>query len=313
MFVVKELTLKNFGPYKGTQTVAFPEPPGVIILFGENGRGKTTLLNAIRFALFGKVLGRGSKEIPTSKLINWPALDEGETKASVEIKFKFEGDNYVLTRIIETSKGGRKNDVRIEEFLDKNGSVLNKDQLQRELNKIMPEEVSRFFLFDGELLQEYEDLLIEDDPQGRGIKAQIEKILGVPVIKNAIFHLNEGVKEARKIENKSLQKVKEFEEIAKELDKLEEIIQQLDFEKSETVKTVEDLKREKNSLESFLRNNEKIEKMVVARRKAEESLAERKTELSKKTERVSHFRKTFGVFQLKGRLKRSDRNKKTCV
>ena len=46
----------------------------------------------------------------------------------------------------------------------------------------MPEQISRFFLFDGELLQEYEDLLRDESAMGRQISDAIERILGLPVL-----------------------------------------------------------------------------------------------------------------------------------
>ena len=53
-----ELVLQNFGPYSGKQTInlcpKLTEHPRPIILFGGmNGGGKTTLLDAIRLALYG--------------------------------------------------------------------------------------------------------------------------------------------------------------------------------------------------------------------------------------------------------------------
>ena len=41
------LVIENFGPFKGTQTVDFVDADGVTIIWGNNGRGKTTLLNLI--------------------------------------------------------------------------------------------------------------------------------------------------------------------------------------------------------------------------------------------------------------------------
>ena len=53
-----ELVLQNFGPYAGTQTINLrPEKDGnpcpVILFGGMNGGGKTTLMDAIRLALYG--------------------------------------------------------------------------------------------------------------------------------------------------------------------------------------------------------------------------------------------------------------------
>ena len=48
------MTMHNFGPYKGNQVIDFTDNSGVTIFWGNNGRGKTTLLNAFRYCLFGK-------------------------------------------------------------------------------------------------------------------------------------------------------------------------------------------------------------------------------------------------------------------
>ena len=53
-----KMTLVNFGPYKGEQTIDFTDQSGVTIFWGNNGRGKTTLLNAFRFGLFGTIQRR---------------------------------------------------------------------------------------------------------------------------------------------------------------------------------------------------------------------------------------------------------------
>lgn len=56
------------------------------------------------------------------------------------------------------------------------------EQIEPEIDQFAPEQISRFFLFDGELLQEYESLLIEGSDQGRQIKDAIEQVLGVPAL-----------------------------------------------------------------------------------------------------------------------------------
>ena len=53
MLRIKSLHLKDFGAFKGEQAFDLPDEEGVTVFYGENMRGKTTLLNAFRFALFG--------------------------------------------------------------------------------------------------------------------------------------------------------------------------------------------------------------------------------------------------------------------
>ena len=49
------LTVEDFGPYKNRQTIDFTSDDGVTIIWGIMV-GKTTLLNAFRYALFGKCM-----------------------------------------------------------------------------------------------------------------------------------------------------------------------------------------------------------------------------------------------------------------
>ena len=55
--IINQLTLQNFGIYAGRQTVDLrpPSPAQPVVLFGGlNGGGKTTFLDAIQLALYGK-------------------------------------------------------------------------------------------------------------------------------------------------------------------------------------------------------------------------------------------------------------------
>src|SRR5262249_9562987 len=148
---------------------------GVTIIYGENMRGKTTLLNAIRYALFGKVIARGEKKAVLHQIGNWEtASEKGKYGFKVVLEFEHEGHQYELTREhkprSDVTKPESDIDYQQECFLRKDGTVLGPDQRDSELARIMPETVSRFFLFDGELLQQYEELLRNESEMGRNIK-----------------------------------------------------------------------------------------------------------------------------------------------
>jgi DNA sulfur modification protein DndD len=76
--------------------------------------------------------------------------------------------------------------------------VLPADHFDHEINQIAPEQISRFFLFDGELLDQYEELLVEGSEQGRQIKEAIEQVLGVPSLTNGRHELGAILKAAQK-------------------------------------------------------------------------------------------------------------------
>lgn len=226
MLQFNEIRLEDFGPYKGKQSIEFPDEPGVTIVFGENMRGKTSLLNAIRYALFGNVVGRGTREISLENLINWESRKEGNDSFKIVLEFETGADEYELTREFRpkstVSEPEGEDDFTEETFLKRNGSVLGPDQREQEINEILPEQVSRFFLFDGELLQQYEELLIDESDMGRKISDAIERILGIPVLKNGRADLRELLNEAEKEETKAAQESKKTQELGTQLEQSQE-------------------------------------------------------------------------------------------
>lgn len=182
MLHLTSLEVVNFGPFKGRQRVEFKDAPGVSIFYGENMRGKTSLLNAIRFALFGTVLGRGRRSVAFEDLVNLEARAEGERHFEVSLELTHARGAYRLTR---TGKPGPTGDYVPGIYLERGGQHLSPEQAAHELEQILPKEIARFFLFDGELLQEYEDLLHGDSDMGPQISAAIERILGVPILTGA--------------------------------------------------------------------------------------------------------------------------------
>jgi len=182
------LTMKNFMPYKDKSVIDFPkdESRNVMLVFGDNMRGKTSLLNALRWGFYEKALGRHSRHIPLIDIVNKDALLEDNWRVEVFVEFEANGDVFELRRTADRRsqvvRPSRSEDLQTSVLLKKNGSVVAGNQVAYELDQVAPEQTSRFFLFDGELLQEYEELLFEGSEQGRQIKDAIEQALGVPTL-----------------------------------------------------------------------------------------------------------------------------------
>ena len=167
----------------------------MVVVYGENMRGKTSLLNAIRFALFGKVLSRASRTGSLHEIGNWEQAAAGRYGFEVVLKFQADGRQYRLTRSCRPRSGivpEQDNDYEVEHFLQRDGVVLGPGEATSELERIMPEQIARFFLFDGELLQEYEGLLRNESDMGRQISGAIERILGVPVLTQSAVRRSRG-------------------------------------------------------------------------------------------------------------------------
>ena len=78
--ILHTLSSSNFMPYKGKMSIAFPtnKDQNVMLVYGDNMRGKTSLLNALRWVFYGKAVGRHSREIPLFELMNKDAALEGD-------------------------------------------------------------------------------------------------------------------------------------------------------------------------------------------------------------------------------------------
>ena len=85
---IKEITLRNFGPYGNVpQSIKFSDKAELVYVVAKNGSGKTTIINAINFALYGKV-----KELTQHDLIN--RVNKKETM--VDIHLEASNKNIVL-------------------------------------------------------------------------------------------------------------------------------------------------------------------------------------------------------------------------
>lgn len=145
--------LKNFRNFYDKHTFEFSTDPDqpITVFVGQNGGGKTTLLNAIFFAFTGRFTPRFDN--PNS-LVNDDALKEGVKESHVEILFEHEGRVYAVRRT--------KTVASRESFdfysLDSNGHRTREqpEQGQNFINTILPPNLVSWFIFDGEAIGEVE-------------------------------------------------------------------------------------------------------------------------------------------------------------
>lgn len=276
MLQLNSIELEDFGPFKGQQEIGLPEEDGVTVVFGENMRGKTMLLNSIRYALFGRVLSRGSREISPNQVINWESKAEGKYSFKVTLNFEHEADQYELVRMFEPKDGvtePRNDDEYTEEvYLRKNGDVLGPEARDKEISRIMPEQVSRFFLFDGELLQQYEELLVDESDMGRKIREAIERILGLPVLTNSRADLQELLENAEKQESTAAQRNNKTQELGNQLENLTQTRSHHQDQLEELEEELEEHKEEKSRIQERRRQQDAIRGLVEEKEGLEEEI-----------------------------------------
>lgn len=199
-----KLELENWSSYVGTgHSVTFATTPKsqITVLTAKNGVGKTSILKAFSFVLYGSVNSTITRSTDLLKLEDFPsrpALETGaEVLTSVTLTFEHQGVEWKLKReftarhgqnlnlivlgpvqtsLIQVGKGAGISTERIEDFI--NDNILN-------------QKVSHFYFFDGVLLEEIQSQLTRKDELSRKlVMTSVENALGL----RFLDHLNLNLK-----------------------------------------------------------------------------------------------------------------------
>lgn len=229
------IELHNFGIYKGTHVIELTDRIGhrnITLIGGMNGRGKTTVHDAVLLALYGKLANKYiQNERSYDRLlldhINKHATDD-ETYVSVSMTL----DDGTQLRIVRswTAKNGNLANCSVR--VEKNGT---EDKYLGEnwnyyIEEILPFGIARFFFFNNEKITQ----LAEDDSFEQ-IKSSIKSAIGVTAIESAIHHVDEVIrrkeKDLRAFENST--ENRGLQEVISQLDDLEERMAQAVMQLSE--------------------------------------------------------------------------------
>lgn len=178
MFLQRVL-LRNFRGFYGDQAIDFA-PLGansVTVIHGENGAGKTNLLNAIFWCLTGEFTPRLSNP---EMLLNKAARDEDkEAECFVEVTFKHEDKQYLARR---TVTGRNLSSLEVIPLDDGVGKPFSNPQSF--LERIIPKGLSRWFFFDAEAIGELE---LSGSTQFR---QELRKVLGFELVDRLLEDLD---------------------------------------------------------------------------------------------------------------------------
>ena len=110
-----KLTISAFGPYASKQVIDFEELKGrnIFVISGKTGAGKTTIFDAISYALYGEASGE-SRE--TDSLRSHFADDNTETY--VELEFELRGEKYTVNRVPKQKKKKARGEAYTEKSAD---------------------------------------------------------------------------------------------------------------------------------------------------------------------------------------------------
>lgn len=235
LMLLHRLRLTNFGPFYGEHSIDLDvgrSAPAVII-HGENMRGKTALVNAIRWCLYGKAFTRTGITKPTTRLISYDALDAGEYYMRAVLVFTHNEALYELERHIQSDmRPSLDSDLEKSVTLRRDGQFVPERDIRDAIATILHEEIARFFLFDGEMLAQYEHLVSEDTSTDL-LRQSIERILGLPALQSALSDIDELQSDATRRQRTAVRREARAEKLASEADQIESDLASIDADIAE--------------------------------------------------------------------------------
>lgn len=186
---IKSITFKNFKSYgNNIQTLNLNKNGDLIILTGYNGAGKTSISDAIDYAIYGKVRGKKKKNIPNAKLIN---RFNQSASMYIELDFDIKDINYKIIR------GQKPNKLELED--SKTGiHDAAKTNINNDIENLVGLDFNSFKSFVSMSISNFQNFIILSPEDKRKI---LDKLFNL----NIINDLNKLLKELKSDNNKTIQ------------------------------------------------------------------------------------------------------------
>lgn len=177
----KKLTLENYKSFQFPTEIHFPQHASgksIFLVGGMNGAGKTSIMEAINYCLYG------AKPEFIHKSINRKELAKGNASVSFELVLETDDASEILVKRSWSAgpiENPRPQDLDEKLVVVKDGkrvSIQDKDIWQDFINATIPKSITQFFFFDGEKIQE----IAADDHSEVRLKSSLEAALGIQYI-----------------------------------------------------------------------------------------------------------------------------------
>lgn len=166
---IESIEIVNFRQYR-KEKFEFPKIKGkkdIHVIIGENGEGKTNILNALTWCLYGEELHLGDKNTAINK-INSQYVQElrnhsqknGETKVTVVMSIEDGGKiSFMRTAIYSITQSNvietKQDVIAIANEHGGNKIIEKKDDYEMYVSRYVPKEINEYIFFDGELMDQY--------------------------------------------------------------------------------------------------------------------------------------------------------------
>ena len=284
--LIKNITLHNFRQFKGTQKLEFSNDPqkNVTVLLGDNTFGKTTILQAFNWCLYG--VADFPKDGNPDFLLNLEvssefALGQQKSEVYVELILVHKDMEYIILRKQLYVDRGYSNWTALQPKLNvsykENGITkqVREGEEQRIINSILPQSLSGYFFFDTER--------VSDISSRKDLSDAVRGLLGLAAVENARKHLGSRTLKATVIGqwNASLdssgdERAKKAQEtISQETERMESLESEIESAKNE----IDSLNDKKKKIEDILRDNQSTSDLQREKQRLEDKLESERSEV----------------------------------
>lgn len=246
--IIKKLIMHNFGVYSSTNVLEFSSNKPVVLVGGMNGRGKTTILEAVLLSLYGS----NSFAYTESKfntygqyLKSYVNKADGTLETYLEIEFSMDDSDKEVYNVHREWDG---KGIRVHEKISvkKNGeeSAFLTENWPMFVENILPSALSSFFFFDGEKIAE---LAVEETSEQ--MKESIKAMLGITVLDVLQSDVNKIIGRLCKA-NEENQDLKMLEELRAKKENAKQILSDADTDIENQKLELEQLQQELEQLNS---------------------------------------------------------------
>lgn len=247
---LSKLAMKNFGPYRDEAIdLSTSSSANVVVIHGENMRGKTSLKNALLWCLYEETADRRGRPLSTYDHLNLDALGAGEYFMTVTLDFEHDGKSMRLQRHAQAAaKPASDADLEVKVNLSVDGRFIPTEDIPEAIANILHPQIARFFIFDADMLQQYETLLGDPDRETEFVKNSIERILGLPALQLVAEDLQQENRDAQQRQLRAVQAKHKNEALVVEAQQANAEIEAIDIDLGGLESLVSDLEEEKAGL-----------------------------------------------------------------
>lgn len=280
------IKLQNYRQYRNEEIeFDLDSDQDITVIKGDNGAGKSNLLNSVTWALYDEETHIADKNkglhLPNTSRVS--EMDEGDTcEVSVEIEMKDRNSKrHNIERNISYEKTGP---GKVREIPGSKGfsyaRETGKDMKvmsnpEHHLNLNLPGDISKYFFFDGEQLNRY----FEQSSKSK-IKDAVFNISQLEVLENTIYHLNQMKKDfLNKKDNLDPEiedKNNKVEALEKEKEQAEKDFEEIKSQEEKVSKKVDELRNWLKDTPEASKIQERIEELEDEKEASEDKLDEKR-------------------------------------